>query len=72
MEKARKPFVQLTLASNDKKVIVSVEGIAFAAETAGENETTFTRIFFKQLVLEDSAKWVDVKETPEQILKAAM
>ena len=56
----------LHLASNDKEVLVNPENIAFAVVMEGE-EQTFTRIFFKQIVLEDESKWVDGKETPGEI-----
>ena len=61
----------MTLASNGREVYIPAENIAFAIEMEGENEKhekeTFTRIYLRQVVMEDEAKWVDVKEKPNQI-----
>ena len=62
----RKALIPLTLASNGSEIIVSADCIAFAAAMEGE-EKKFTRIYFKELVMDDESRWVDVKETPGEI-----
>ena len=71
-----KSFVLLTLASNDKSVIIPVDNIAFAmaSEEVKEDETQgtkYARVFLKEIIIDDESKWVDVKEAPEQIAKMA-
>lgn len=70
--KANKDFVLLTLATNDEKVIVAKDNIAFAMSSDGMRDDgtkgdRYTRIFLKNLLIDDETKWVDVKETPVQI-----
>jgi len=62
----------LTLASNKNKVAVAVDNIAFALWMEGADEhgkpMKFTRVFLKHVIMEDMDKWVDVIETPEELL----
>ena len=69
----KRDFLLLTLASNGKPTIIPKDNIAFAIEIDGENEQkqkeTFTRVFLKQVTMDDLSKWVDVVESAEEILK---
>lgn len=56
----------LHLATNEKETLVNPENLAFAIRMEGENKE-FTRIFFKEIVMDDESKCVDVKETPGEI-----
>lgn len=69
-----KLFVLLTLATNGEPVIIPVDNIAFAIASDGIKEDgskgdRYSRIFLKQIIINDNDKWVDVRETPEQIAK---
>lgn len=63
----------LTLASNGKDAVVPKDNIAFAIELEGENDRkekqVFTRIYLKQVTMNDESKWVDVKEPVKYIMK---
>jgi hypothetical protein len=69
--KTNSPFILLTLSNGNKPVIIPKDNIAFAMETAGENAegktVSFTRVFLKAVMIDDEAKWVDVRETPKEI-----
>lgn len=66
-------FMLLTLSNGNKPVIIPKDNIAFAMRTKGRDNKgsniEFTRIFLKAVLIDDDAKWVDVIESPEQIIK---
>lgn len=65
-------FILLTLATNGKPVIISIYNIAVAMLMEEENNShemeKFTRIFLKEITIDDELNWVDVKEPPEVIM----
>ena len=61
-----KPFLLLTLANDGNKVIIAPDNIAFALRVK-DGKIVFTRIILKAVLIDDDSKWVDVKETPEEI-----
>jgi hypothetical protein len=61
---------KLTLASNGLDAVVPTDNIAFAVRVEGESENKkdiFTRVFLKQVEMTGEAKFVDVREKPEDI-----
>lgn len=68
-----KPFVLLTLSNGFQSVIIPKDNIAFAMRTEGATDNgekvTFTRVYLKSVLIDDDAKWVDVVETPEEIIE---
>lgn len=64
-------LILLTLASNNKKVVISKDNIAFAMEIEEENDNKkkiqFTRVFLKQLTISNDSSWVDVVEKPKDL-----
>ena len=70
----KKTFVPLTLAVNRRPVILPVDNIAFALEMEQETEEErllFTRVYLKQVMIDDDCKWVDVSEPPDKIASLA-
>ena len=65
-------MLKLTLASNGKSAMIPKDNIAFAIELESENDKkekeVFTRIFLKQITMDDDSKWVDVKESVDYII----
>ena len=63
-----KRFIKATLASNGMEAIIAADNIAFAIRMELEDEEQkkqeFTRVFLKQVVMDDESKWVDVRERP--------
>lgn len=59
-----------TLASNDDRCLINPDNIALVMKMDGENEdqsVTFSRVFLKALTIPSDEKWVDVKETVDEI-----
>lgn len=68
-----KDFAVFTLASNGLPVAIALNNIAFAMLIEEENEkqekVRFTRVYLKQVLIDDDSKWVDVKESPADFEK---
>lgn len=68
-----KDFAVFTLASNGLPVALALNNIAFAMLIEEENEkqekVRFTRVYLKQVLIDDDSKWVDVKESPADFEK---
>ena len=66
-------LITMTLASSGERCLVNPNNIAFAMRVQGEDSEkesmTFSRLFLKELTIENDAKWVDVKETLDEIGK---
>lgn len=66
-----KRFISVVLASNGKEAIIAADNIAFAIRTNTENEKhekeEFTRVFLKQVEMNDESKWVDIMEKPGEL-----
>lgn len=71
--KNNKDFAVFTLASNGLPVALALNNIAFAMSIEEENEkqekVRFTRVYLKQVLIDDDSKWVDVKESPADFEK---
>lgn len=61
-------FATFTLATNGMTVVIALDNIAFAMRIK-EETSEYTRVFLKELLIDDEAKWVDIKETPDQLAK---
>lgn len=68
-----KRFIHVTLASNSMEAVIASDNVAFAIRMTAENEKhekdEFTRVFLKQVIMDDESKWVDIKEKPTAIFK---
>lgn len=68
-----KDFAVFTLASNGLPVALALNNIAFAMSIEEENEkqekVRFTRVYLKQVLIDDDSKWVDIKESPADFEK---
>lgn len=66
-------FVKLTLANGGRSTIIRKEHVSFAMRIQGANEKgetgEFTRIFPKDITIDAETNWLDVVETPEEILR---
>ena len=63
-------FAVFTLANNKQPVVISLNNIAFAMriqdnDKSGKN-VEYTRVFLKELIIDDNSKWVDILESPTQ------
>lgn len=64
--------IKLTLANGKKPVIIQKECIALAMalqETDDGNTVEFTRIIPRDIVIDKETNWLDVLETPDEILQ---
>lgn len=65
-----KKFSVFTLASNNMPVAIALDNIAFAMQIEDKKEDNekilYTRVYLKELVIEEASRWIDVKETPDQ------
>jgi hypothetical protein len=68
-----KSFIKLTLANGRKPVVIRPEQIALAMALEDRGETgepmRFTRIIPKDITIDRETNWLDVIETPEEIMK---
>lgn len=66
-----KRFIKATLASNGLEAIIAADNIAFAIRMEIEDEEQkkqeFTRVFMKQVTMDDESKWVDIRERPGEL-----
>lgn len=66
-------FVKLTLANGGCSTIIRKEHVAFAMRLQKTEENgksyEFTRIIPKDITIDAETNWLDVVETPEDILK---
>lgn len=71
--RTKKRFISLTLANGHTSVIIGPEHIAVAMRLSGENENgkkeEFTRIIPKDITISPESNWLDVVETPEEIIE---
>lgn len=66
-----KQFIHVTLASNNMEAVIASDNIAFAIRMVAENEKhekdEFTRVFLKQVIMDDESKWIDIIEKPGEL-----
>lgn len=66
-------FILLTLANGESKAIVRTDIVGFTMRIKDQDENGkevfFTRIFPKDFKISDDSNWIDVVETPGEIMK---
>lgn len=69
----KRDFIVLTLANGKKKSIIKTNHIGFAMEMEesfeSEEKVCFTRIFPTEITISEESNWIDVLETPDEIIK---
>lgn len=69
---SKNKFITLTLANGGKPVIIRPQYIALAMriEDKADNGSKifYTRIIPKDIVIDETTNWIDVKETPAEIV----